>query len=202
MPDDTKLGLPARDTTKPAEQQGLFRKFDVRRTDGSSAPGGKHEGCEYFVLDTTHDKLAAVALEAYADACEATHPLLAEDLRKRYGLAALPAEPTQRPALVPALHGLLASLSRQPTEFELRAAAHEFSVITDLEAEPGQDQVQRLVDHVDRHASARAHQRPKAFAKPVRDIEDVPLLTRRHGEPNAHVFFLSTFFVEHGHQLL
>lgn len=37
----------------------------------------------------------------------------------------------ERPALVTALRGLLASLHRQPTEFELRAAAHEFTVQAD-----------------------------------------------------------------------
>lgn len=80
--------LPERDPTKPAEQQGVFRKFDVRRVDGSDRPGGKHEGCEYFVLDTNHDKHAAAALAAYADAVEATHPQLAADMRERYELAA------------------------------------------------------------------------------------------------------------------
>lgn len=79
--------LPERDHTKPAEQQGLFRKFEVRRTDGSDAtPMGKHYGCEYFVLDVDHDPHAAAALVAYADAVEATHPELAADMRKRYGL--------------------------------------------------------------------------------------------------------------------
>jgi hypothetical protein len=81
-----------RDTTKPAEQQGLFRKFDVRRTDGSDAPGGKHHGCEYFVLDVRHDPHAKAALAAYAEAVRATHPLLADDMIARYGLAAQPVE--------------------------------------------------------------------------------------------------------------
>ena len=36
--------LPERDTTKPAEQQGLFRKFEVQRVDGTDAIGGKHHG--------------------------------------------------------------------------------------------------------------------------------------------------------------
>lgn len=43
-------------------------------------------------------------------------------------------EPLQRPALVTALRGLLASLSRAPTEFELRAAAHEFTLMADRAA--------------------------------------------------------------------
>lgn len=83
--------LPERDQSKPAEQQGLFRKFDVRRTDGSDQPGGKHHGCDYFVIDVTHDQHAAAALTAYADAVAATHPMLAADMRARYARAALAA---------------------------------------------------------------------------------------------------------------
>lgn len=58
--------------------RGLYEKFIVRRTDDSP----KHDGCEYFVLDLTHDKHAAPALAAYADSCEAEYPLLAADLRR------------------------------------------------------------------------------------------------------------------------
>ena len=83
--------LPERDTTKPTEQQGVFRKFDVRRVDGSDQPGGKHHGCEYFVLDVDHDPHAKAALTAYAAVVEATHPVLAADMRERYGLAKLTA---------------------------------------------------------------------------------------------------------------
>lgn len=80
--------LPERDHSKPAEQQGLFRKFDVRRTDGSDAtPLGKHYGCEYFVLDIRHDPHAKAALAAYADAVEATHEQLAAEMRERYALS-------------------------------------------------------------------------------------------------------------------
>jgi hypothetical protein len=78
--------LPEQDRTKPSTEQGLFRKFEVRRTDGSDAPGGKHCGCEYFVLDVTHDQHATAALMAYATAAQATHPLLVADMRDRYGL--------------------------------------------------------------------------------------------------------------------
>lgn len=80
--------VPERDPAKTNAQQGVYRKFDVRRTDGSSEPGGKHHGCEYFVLDVTHDPHARAALAAYAAAVEATHPTLAADMRDRYGLAA------------------------------------------------------------------------------------------------------------------
>jgi hypothetical protein len=61
---------------------GLYNKFIVRRTDGKDAPGQKHDGCYYFVLDTTHDPHAKAALRAYADSCESEYPLLAADVRK------------------------------------------------------------------------------------------------------------------------
>lgn len=60
---------------------GLFNKFTVTRTDGKSAPGEKHDGCEYFVLDVTHDKHAHQALLAYAASCDGEYPLLAKDVR-------------------------------------------------------------------------------------------------------------------------
>lgn len=68
------------------KNQGLYAvdKFSVKRTDGSSEPGGKHFGCDYFVLDLTHDKHAIPALEAYIASCEADgYHLLAADLRKK-----------------------------------------------------------------------------------------------------------------------
>jgi hypothetical protein len=61
---------------------GLYNKFRVERTDGKSAPGQKHDGCEYFVLDLDHDVFAIPALDAYADACEGEYPALAKDLRR------------------------------------------------------------------------------------------------------------------------
>lgn len=68
----------------PEQSQPLnMGKYSVARTDGSSAPGGKHAACPYFVLDLAHDKFAAPALRAYADACEAEFPLLARDIRNR-----------------------------------------------------------------------------------------------------------------------
>ena len=61
---------------------GLYEKYRVQRTDGSSEVGGKHERCAYFVLDLVHDKFAWAALDAYAKACEAEFPRLAADLRE------------------------------------------------------------------------------------------------------------------------
>lgn len=65
---------------------GLYDKFTVTRTDGRSAPGEKHDGCEYFVLDMNHDIHARAAIEAYVNSLEATgeYPALAADLRYHY----------------------------------------------------------------------------------------------------------------------
>jgi hypothetical protein len=92
--------FPERDRTKPAEAQGIFRKFVVKRTDGSDGPGGKHAGCEYFVLDITHDRHAPAALTAYAQSAMDTHPALAKDLVSRYNL------PTQAAPAPVALQGV------------------------------------------------------------------------------------------------
>lgn len=61
--------------------RGLYEKYRVERTDGSSAPGGKHDGCQYFVLDTSCDPHAIPALLAYAQSCKADYPLLARDVK-------------------------------------------------------------------------------------------------------------------------
>jgi len=79
--------FPERDPSKGAYQQGLYRKFDVRRVDGSDHPEGKHCGCRYFVLDLTHDQHAPAAMRAYAAACEARHPQLAADIVAEFGHA-------------------------------------------------------------------------------------------------------------------
>jgi hypothetical protein len=68
MPDDT--------------HRGLYNKFEVKRVDGKDNPGEKHHGCEYFVLDVTHDKFAAVALVAYANACASEYPELSKELHQ------------------------------------------------------------------------------------------------------------------------
>lgn len=68
----------------PERTRGLDeRKFYVVRNDGSSRPGGKHDGCEHFVLDLKHDKFARTAMLSYADSCADEYPLLAADLRAK-----------------------------------------------------------------------------------------------------------------------
>ncbi len=60
--------------------RGVYRKFEVRRTDGASEPGLKHDGCNYFVLDLDHDKHALAAIEGYAESCMQDYPALSKDL--------------------------------------------------------------------------------------------------------------------------
>lgn len=67
------------DASKPKAEQGLYRKYEVTRTDGD--PQGKHRGCHYFVLDLTHDAHAGPALAAYARSCEGDYPVLSEQLK-------------------------------------------------------------------------------------------------------------------------
>jgi len=82
-----KIWLLARTPPKPKKKPdpktlGLFHKFDVSRVDGSSEPGGKHEHCNYFVLDINCDPYAVSALLKYAYSCKAEYPLLADELVK------------------------------------------------------------------------------------------------------------------------
>ncbi len=65
------------------KERGLYEKFAVDRADGRSAPGEKHEGCEYFVLDLDHDPFAVHALRAYANLCRRKYPKLSADLVKK-----------------------------------------------------------------------------------------------------------------------
>ena len=75
---------------------GWYRKYIVSRTDGRSAEGEKHWGCEYFVIDLNHDPYAQAAMMAYARACAVEYPLLAEDIRRRFeNVAVKPPAPEQ-----------------------------------------------------------------------------------------------------------
>lgn len=75
----------AQDESRYYREMARAEQFKVERDaarDGSSEPGGKHEGCRYYVLDIDHDPFAIPALAGYANACEKDFPLLAEDLRR------------------------------------------------------------------------------------------------------------------------
>lgn len=67
----------------------IHHKYVVRRTDGKSEPGEKHERCEYFVLDLTHDRHAIAALRAYAESCVGEDARLSEELRVLAGAIAM-----------------------------------------------------------------------------------------------------------------
>jgi cation transport regulator ChaC len=61
---------------------GLYSKFYIERVDGRDQPGGDRENAIYYVLDLVHDEFAKVAMAAYAEACIAKYPLLAQDIQK------------------------------------------------------------------------------------------------------------------------
>lgn len=70
-------------TTATKKDRGLYGKFYIDRVDGQSAPGQKHDGCDYFVLDLTHDPFALPAIIAYAEACREEYPALSRDLTQK-----------------------------------------------------------------------------------------------------------------------
>lgn len=78
------MSFPHKNPNLPAEAQGVFRKFEVYRVDGSSAKGRKHFGCEYFVLDLSHDPHAAAAMTVYGQSCAKTHPVLSAQILERF----------------------------------------------------------------------------------------------------------------------
>lgn len=77
------MPYPGRDTKETAEDkkfEGLDDRYLVTRVDGRSEKGKKHHGCQYFVLDLTHDRYAMSAIEQYGMACMNEYPMLATDL--------------------------------------------------------------------------------------------------------------------------
>lgn len=66
-----------------SDTRGLYQKYRIERTDGSSGPGRKHENCEYFILDLTHDPHAVTALERYAESVSHANPTLYDDLNDK-----------------------------------------------------------------------------------------------------------------------
>lgn len=93
MSDEAAKTLRGEEILPVSPGPGLYKKFEVRRTDGRSGPGQKHEFCDYLVLDWVHDPFAIPAGRAYADACEKTHPELATDIRDRIARALIDATP-------------------------------------------------------------------------------------------------------------
>lgn len=71
-------------TATAPHSDGLGRKYHVVRLDGTDGTGGKHHGCDLFVLDLTHDPAARAALIAYCAAAYRARPALVADLTARY----------------------------------------------------------------------------------------------------------------------
>ena len=85
MPKGMSPTITWRNETMGDKIKGIYNNFRIERTDGKSAPGEKHDGCEYFVLDLDHDPYAAAALEAYAVACRKEYPQLSLELMATSG---------------------------------------------------------------------------------------------------------------------
>jgi hypothetical protein len=58
---------PTRDHHPGCEHEGIGGKYTVARNDGAHLPGGRHDGCEYLVLDLTHDPSARFAARIYLE---------------------------------------------------------------------------------------------------------------------------------------
>lgn len=102
------------------QRAGVYRKFNVSRTDGRDLAGGDRHGAEYFVLDVTHDRFAKPALAAYAAACRGDYPSLSDDMVRRYGIAQPPASTGLHlnPTQVAALREVLRISDRQHDAWE------------------------------------------------------------------------------------
>lgn len=77
--------FPSSPSPDPDRDRGLYEKYHVERLDGRDGMGQKHEFCQYFVLDLTHDPYAGHALKAYADAIRHDYPVLARELTEMLG---------------------------------------------------------------------------------------------------------------------
>lgn len=66
-----------------AAEKGLFDKYYIRRTDEQDAPGCRHDNCELFVMDITHDIHAQDAMLFYARQVAAIKPQLALDIMEK-----------------------------------------------------------------------------------------------------------------------
>jgi len=62
---------------RPDEKRGVYRKYEVKRLNDME---GKHDHCQFFVLDLDHDEYAVPALKAYAKACADKYPALSNGL--------------------------------------------------------------------------------------------------------------------------
>jgi hypothetical protein len=95
------MTMPDPATPEARRQTGLIDRFTVARTDGKSAPGEKHDGCVYFVLDLSHDPHAKAAVAAYAESCEVDYPALSRDLHLAVAAMPLPTRPSTQPSATP-----------------------------------------------------------------------------------------------------
>lgn len=60
--------------------EGLINKYCVTREDGRDVEGEKHDECQYFVLDLTHDPVARDCAVRYSRHIRRDDPELAQEL--------------------------------------------------------------------------------------------------------------------------
>jgi len=58
------------------ENKAIYPKYMVYRMDGKDNVGEKHEKCDLFVLDLTHDPAAIPAMAMFVTACADDRPAL------------------------------------------------------------------------------------------------------------------------------
>lgn len=66
----------------PDRDKGIYEKYHVARLNDEA---GKHNECEYFILDLVHDDHARAALLAYAISCKDEYPVLSAELMAKCG---------------------------------------------------------------------------------------------------------------------
>lgn len=82
MKPENTISPPSDDVER--DQRGWHNKFRVARIDGEHKAGKKHDGCEYFVLDLTHDPHAVATVMLYGQHVYFRRPGLYRDIVARY----------------------------------------------------------------------------------------------------------------------
>lgn len=68
-----------------SDKRGLHGKFIIARRDNKHLLGQKHHGCDYFVLDLTHDQHGIQVVRYYATLCREDRPQLSQEIFEKYG---------------------------------------------------------------------------------------------------------------------
>ncbi len=163
-----QAGMLARENDKPIKERGLFARYAIRRLDGSTNKGGKHNKCDYFVLDITHDPHAVPAIFSYARSAEADgYKQLAADL---YGKIQPFIQKLNEQAEAEAHESILIDMATDVaadmTDAELSEMVSKHLWVT---FEPGSQEEQILSEYMKRFDAAKAKpvRRSKKTSDPI-----------------------------------